>query len=131
MAGQRGMLSGRPRSFRAGSRRGGGVEYVGLGTFDPFLDVGCFQGFGAGPRAAMGRGVTALANPGATLLMLAFGATRLRNWLGGVTQNEVEEAFPGWALVAVDAAPTRGLGWPMNRTSPQWYRLRHRPDRRT
>jgi SAM-dependent methyltransferase len=100
------------------------LESVGLGTFDLFLDVGCFQGFGAGQRAAMGRGVTALANPGATVLMLAFGATRLRNWLGGVTQDEVEEAFPGWALVAVDLAPTRGLGWPMNRTSPQWYRLR-------
>jgi SAM-dependent methyltransferase len=100
------------------------LESAGLGTFDLFLDVGCFQGLDGGQRAAMGRGVTALANPGATVLMLAFGATRLRNWIGGVTQGEVEEAFPGWTLMAVDAAPTKGLGWPMNRTSPQWYRLR-------
>ncbi len=104
------------------------LESAGLGTFDLFLDVGCFQGLDGGQRAAMGRGVTALANPGATVLMLAFGATRLRDWIGGVTQDEVEEAFPGWALVAVDAAPTEGLGWPMNRTSPQWYRLRRHPD---
>ena len=30
----------------------------------------------------------------------------------------------GWTLVAVDPAQTEGLGWPMNRTSPRWYRLR-------
>ncbi len=39
------------------------------------LDVGCFQGLRAEQRAAESRGVTALANSGATLLMLAFGPT--------------------------------------------------------
>ena len=100
------------------------LESAGLGTFDFFLDVGCFQGLDADGRAAMGRGVTALANPGATVLMLAFGATRLRAWVGGVTQDEVEHAFPAWTLVAADLADTVGLGWPMNRTAPRWYRLR-------
>jgi SAM-dependent methyltransferase len=97
---------------------------AGLNTFDFFLDVGCFQGFDADQRRAEGRGVTALANPGATLLMLAFGAGRLRSLVGGVSQEEVEAAFPGWRMLAVEAAVTAGLGWPMNRTSPQWYRLR-------
>jgi SAM-dependent methyltransferase len=100
------------------------LESAGLGTFDFFLDVGSFQGLDARGRAAMGRGVTALANPGATVLMLAFGATRLRAWVGGVTQDEVEHAFPAWTLVAADLADTVGLGWPMNRTAPRWYRLR-------
>jgi SAM-dependent methyltransferase len=100
------------------------LEAARLGTFDFFVDIGCFQGFGAEQRAAEGRSVTALANPGATLLMLAFGPTRLRRWVGGVSQQEVEAAFPGWALLSVDPAPTEGLGWPMNRTSPSWYRLR-------
>ena len=100
------------------------LESAGLGTFDFFLDVGCFQGLDARGRAAMGRGVTALAGPGATVLMLAFGATRLRAWVGGVTQDEVEHAFPAWTLVAADLADTVGLGWPMNRTAPRWYRLR-------
>jgi SAM-dependent methyltransferase len=36
-----------------------------LGTFDFFLDVGCFQGLEAGQRLAQGEGVSALANPGA------------------------------------------------------------------
>jgi SAM-dependent methyltransferase len=98
-------------------------ELVGLGAFDFFLDVGCFQGLSAIQRLAEGRVVTALANPGATLLMLAFQATPIRSLVGGVSQDDVEGAFPGWTMLAVDPAETAGLGWPMNRTSPQWYRL--------
>ncbi|TDC49074.1 class I SAM-dependent methyltransferase [Actinomadura sp. KC345] len=118
----------------AGRREGNGVTYVvgdvtdlasaDLGTFDFFLDIGCFQGFGTERQRAEGRGVTALANPGSTLLMLAFGPTRLRSRIGGVSQAEVEAAFPDWELLDVRPAETAGLGWPMNKTSPQWYRLR-------
>ena len=96
----------------------------GLGTFDFFLDVGCFQGLRAAQQKAEGAGVTALANPGATLLMLAFGPTKLRSLLEGVSQQDVESAFPTWQLLSVDPAQTRGLGLPMNRSRPQWYRLR-------
>jgi SAM-dependent methyltransferase len=120
----------------ARKKDGEGVTYVvgdvtdlpsaGLGTFDFFLDVGCFQGFDAPLRAAEGRGVTELANPGATLLILAFGYTRARSFLGGVSRHEVESAFPAWVLEADDPADTAGLGWPMNRTFPRWYRLRRR-----
>ncbi|HLS63350.1 MAG TPA: class I SAM-dependent methyltransferase [Ruania sp.] len=95
----------------------------GLGRFDLFVDVGCFQGFDPAGRAAVGRGVTALANPGARLLMLAFGPTRLRSMIGGVTETEVTSAFPGWRLTGSQPAETAGLGWPMNRTAPRWYRL--------
>jgi SAM-dependent methyltransferase len=51
-----------------------------LGTFDFFLDIGCFQGLDTRQRLAQGKGVSALANPGATLLMLSFGPSRWR-WL--------------------------------------------------
>lgn len=63
------------------------------------------------------------------MLMLAFGPTRLRRLVGGVSQAEVETAFPDWELLAVDPADTAGLGPPMNRTKPRWYRLglRDRP----
>jgi SAM-dependent methyltransferase len=118
----------------ARSKDAAGVTYVvadatnlgeaGLGTFDFFLDVGCFQGFDASQRQAVGRGITAIANPGATLLMLAFSPTWFRALAGGTSQEEVTAAFPGWTLLAVEPAPTEGLGWPMNRTSPRWYRLR-------
>lgn len=97
---------------------------AGLDPFDFFLDIGCFQGFDAAQRGAEGQGVTALATPGATLLMLAFGPSRFRSMIGGVSQADVETAFPDWDLLAVEPADTAGLGWPMNKTAPQWYRLR-------
>jgi len=124
-----------PRAVEAARRRDrSGATYVvgdvtdlpsaGLGTFDFFLDVGCFQGLGAERRLAEGRGVTALANPGATLLLLAFQPTPLRSLIEGASRAEVEAAFVGWELLAVDPADTAGLGWPMSTTSPQWYRFR-------
>jgi SAM-dependent methyltransferase len=99
------------------------LESAGLGTFDLLLDIGCFQGLDADQRAAYGRGAAALANPGASLLMLEFGPTRLRSMIGGVSEAEVREALPDWELRSSTPAPTEGLGWPMNRTSPQWFRF--------
>jgi len=135
-------MGGRGHRLRAGRDRGreaprrSGVSYVvgdvtnlpsaSLGTFDFFLDIGCFQGFDAEQRLAEGRGVSALANPGATVLMLAFGPSRMRSFVGGVSQAEVETAFPQWEMLAAEPADTAGLGWPMNKTAPQWYRLRQR-----
>lgn len=97
-----------------------------LGTFDFFFDVGCFQGLKSEQRLAEGRGVSALANPAATLLMLAFGPTRMRSVVGGVSRAEVEVALPGWEMLSVNSADTKGLGWPLNMTAPQWYRLRRK-----
>ncbi|MDE3721827.1 class I SAM-dependent methyltransferase [Nocardiopsis sp. N85] len=124
-----------PQAIEAARRKGpAGVTYVvgdvtdlesaGLGVFDLFLDIGCFQGLDSDQRAAEGRGVTALAAPGAVLLMLAFGPSRYRRLVEGVSQAEVEAALPGWDLLAAEDAETAGLGWPMNRTSPKWYRFR-------
>ncbi|HEX6249690.1 MAG TPA: class I SAM-dependent methyltransferase [Nocardioidaceae bacterium] len=100
------------------------LSVAGLGTFDFFLDAGCFQHLDAEQRRAAGRGISALANPGATLLMLEFGATRMRSVVGGVSREDVEAALPDWEMVSVEPAETRGLGWPLTRTGPQWYRLR-------
>jgi SAM-dependent methyltransferase len=124
-----------PRAVEAARRRGTpGATFVvgdvtdlpaaGLGTFDFFLDIGCFQGLDDAQRRAEGRGVTALANPGATLLMLEFGATWMRSVVGGVSTDEVVSAFEGWELAATQPAQTQGLGWPLTKTSPRWYRLR-------
>jgi SAM-dependent methyltransferase len=117
----------------ANARNRQGASYVvgdvtdlaeGLGAFDFFLDIGCFQGLDPEQRLAQGQGLTGLANPGATMLQLSFGPSRWRSLVGGVSQAEVEAAFPDWELLSIDAADTAGLGWPMNKTSPQWYRLR-------
>lgn len=97
-----------------------------LGTFDFFLDIGCFQGLDAGKRLAQAKGVSALASPGATLLMLSFGPSRWRWLVEGASQQEVA-AFAGLEMLASEPADTAGLGWPMTRTAPRWYRL-GRPD---
>ena len=98
----------------------------GRGQFTPELGRRGWDAVGldASQRRAAGGVVSALANPGATILMLAFGPSRFRSLVGGVSRADVEAAFPGWELSAVDPADTSGLGWPMNRTMPQWYRLR-------
>ncbi len=96
-----------------------------LGRFDFFVDIGCFQGFDAAQRRAQAEGVTTLARPGAIMLMLEFGPTRIRSLVGGVSRADVETAFVGWETLAVEPADTTGLGWPMSTTRPQWYRLRN------
>ena len=100
------------------------LESAHLGTFDFFLDIGCFQGLNAEQRLSQGAGVCALANPGATLLLLSFGASRWRWLIEGASQEEVETAFAGWETLTAEPADTAGLGWPMNKTAPRWYRLR-------
>lgn len=123
-----------PRAIDAANRTGvsGATFVVGdvtdlvaadLGTFDFFFDAGCFQGLRFEQRLAEGRGVTALANPRATLLILAFQPTRIRSLVGGVSKADVEAAFPGWRMLSVEAADTAGLGWPLTKTLPLWYRL--------
>jgi hypothetical protein len=102
------------------------LEPAHLGTFDFFLDIGCFQGLDAEQRLSLGGGVCALANPGATVLLLSFGPSRWRWLVGGASQEEVETAFEGWEMLALEPADTAGLGWPMNKTAPRWYRLRQR-----
>jgi len=122
-----------PRAIEAARRAHPGLRFeVGdvtdlradaLGTFDLFLDVGCFQGLDPTQRAAEARGVTALARPGATVLMLAFGPSRWQRLVEGASEQEITTAFHAWDLLDVRDAETAGLGFPMNRTSPRWHRL--------
>ena len=95
-----------------------------LGRFDHFVDIGCFQTLTAPQRTAAAAAITSLANPGATLLMLAFGPA----WFSyeGVSRSQVEQAFAGWRITDAWRAPTEGLGWPLDRTKPMWCRLRLR-----
>lgn len=127
-----------PRAIAAARRRDawGATFVVGdvtdlasqdLGTFDFFLDIGCFQALDPDQGRRMAEGVTVLANPRATLLILAFQPTGPIARAGSATQADVEAAFTAWTLLSAEPAETKGLGWPLNRTSPQWYRLRLRP----
>ena len=93
---------------------------------DFFLDAGCFNGLRRGQRSALGRGITACAAPDATLLVLAFAPGRRGPLPRGASRSDVTGAFPGWDVVAQDAADDRGFPVPLRATAPRWYRLRHR-----
>jgi cyclopropane fatty-acyl-phospholipid synthase-like methyltransferase len=76
---------------------------VGSG-FRLVLDTGTFHGLSDAQRSAMGREVTAIAAPEATVLLDCF-APRHRGLLPrGAGRDAVEAAFPGWAVTDVEVA---------------------------
>lgn len=91
--------------------------------FALFVDVGCFHGLRNSARAAMGRGVTQLAAPGATLLMLASTPHRNPLFPRGADAESVLAAFPDWTMLDARAADVTGLPKALRRYAPQWFRL--------
>jgi SAM-dependent methyltransferase len=98
----------------------------GIGSgFRLLLDTGTFHGLTGDQRQAMGREVTAVAAPDATLLLLVW-PRRRRPLIRGANRNEVEEAFPGWNITDVEPSYF-SLPKPMEillRPDEHWYRLR-------
>ena len=102
------------------------ADQVGAG-FGLFLDIGCYHGLRPHQRHLMASGITALAAPDATLLLLAFAPGALpRPFPPGADQADLESTFRGWAVDDVEAAPTDGMPKPLRRAAPCWYRLRLR-----
>lgn len=93
------------------------------GPFSFFLDIGCFHGLTAEQRAALGCGVTKVAADDASLLMMAFGKSKGSVLPGGVSQAEIEGAFPGWRIGHVEPASVDGMPKPTQATKPNFYRL--------
>ena len=88
-----------------------------------FVDIGCFHGLDDAARQRYAEGVTALATPTATLLVLAF--SRGRGPLPrGATRADLVRQLPGWDVVDQQAAETGGMPKPLRFTEPQFYRLR-------
>lgn len=89
------------------------------------LDTGTFHGLTPTQREAMGHGVTAVAAPEATLLLLVW-PRRRRPLIRGASRSEVEAAFPGWRITDIEPSHF-SLPKPMElllRPDEQWYRLR-------
>ncbi|MFT3833750.1 MAG: class I SAM-dependent methyltransferase [Micropruina sp.] len=97
------------------------------GSFDFFLDGGCFHGLSPAERAGWGRGVAALAAPGATLLMVAFdpwaaGQPTPPNVPAGTTLEEILSVLPGWTLLCDELMPDAYRPVPQ---PAHFYRLRN------
>jgi SAM-dependent methyltransferase len=126
------LRRGRDRARAAGVQMGfvegdvTALEATGVGEgFRLVLDTGTFHDFNQAQRIAMGRGVTAVATPDATVLLLVW-PKRIRPLIRGVSRAEVEDAFPDWEITHVEPSHFR-LPRPQQlllRPDEHWYRLR-------
>lgn len=102
------------------------LRAAGIGSgFRLVLDTGTFHGLTSAEREAMGREVSAVAAPAATVLMIAW-PRRRRPLIRGVSRAEIEATFPGWNVTDVGASYFQAPK-PIElllRPDEHWYRLR-------
>lgn len=103
-----------------------GATGVGSG-FRFLLDFGLFHDeLTDAQREAMGREVTAVAAPGATLLMMAW-APRRRDLLPrGAGPADIEAAYPEWTVIDEEAFDVTEASFykHLRKADPRFYRLR-------
>jgi SAM-dependent methyltransferase len=90
------------------------------------FDRGCFHGLNDRERAAYAAGVTSLAAPGATLLLMSFAPSRVPGGPRGVEETELAARFDGWALSATQPDNDGDPAGPMRNVPRHWYRLTRR-----
>ena len=93
-------------------------------NYNLILDTGTFHGLTKEQRLAMGREVSAIAAPKATLFLLVWPARR-RPLIRGADRADVEAAFRGWEITYVEPS---GFVLPkplelILRPNEHWYRL--------
>ena len=83
------------------------MREAGIGSgFRLVLDTGTFHGLDETQRAAMGREVSAVAAPDATVVLDCFAPRRRGPLPRGASRADVERAFPEWTITAVEVADT-------------------------
>lgn len=105
------------------------IEQLGIGeNFTLMLDRGCFHDFTDDQRDRYARGVSAVASPGAVLLMFAFQPRRRGLGPRGVTGEELMRHLgQDWELLS--SAPDTAVSLPrwLGEIRPTWHRLQRRP----
>jgi SAM-dependent methyltransferase len=79
-------------------------------------------------RSAMGREVTAVAAPGATLLMTAWAPGRRGPLPRGASRSDIERAYPQWRVIGeepFDVVSGARFYKHIRSADPRVYRLRH------
>jgi hypothetical protein len=74
--------------------------------FRLLVDTGTFHGLTDAQREAMGREVSAVAAPDATVILDCFVPRRRGPLPRGASRADVERAFPGWEITDVEVADT-------------------------
>ncbi len=104
------------------------LEKAGVGSdYRLLLDFGCFHDrLTDAQRAAEGRGVSAVAAPDASLLLLAIAPDSGRIGSRGASRHDIAAAFPGWTIVDEETMDTTGAPGILQRSDPRFYRLQPR-----
>ena len=93
--------------------------------FTLFFDFGCYHGLKRGQKGRYAEGLTALAAPGATLLMMAF-TRAVPPVPSGVSESELRERFgPAWDLAWTKTNEQAGTP-AMMRAAAAWFCLKKR-----
>lgn len=99
---------------------------AGVGSgYRLILDTGTFHGLTDTERIAMGREVTAVAAPDATVLLDVFAPRRRGPLPRGATRPAIEAAFPDWTVTDVEKADTEpDMLARLLKFDELWYRMR-------
>ena len=108
-------------------RQGDVTKLTALGLtpgYSFLFDFGCYHGLKSEQRMSYAEGVTALAAPGATLLMMAF-TKALPPVPSGVSESELRQRFAAWDLAW--SRSNEQAGTPaMMRAAASWFCLKKR-----
>ena len=87
-------------------------------------DRGCFHDLPARTRTAYVRGVSGLAAPGATLLLMTFARNSKLAGPAGADESELRDRFGGdWEVASAEPDSGPPPGGPMRDVPRTWYRL--------
>lgn len=92
--------------------------------FRLILDFECFNHLSEAQRQAVGREVSAVAAPDATLLVLAWTPARRWPMAPGASRRDLESALPEWKVVDEEAYDVSALPALLRKVKPCFYRLR-------
>ncbi|MGH2962659.1 MAG: class I SAM-dependent methyltransferase [Solirubrobacterales bacterium] len=105
------------------------LRTTGVGSGFPYLlDFGLFHDeLSDEQRAAMGREVSAVAAPRATLWMVAWAPGRRGPLPRGASRGDIEAAYPEWKVIDEEAVDISAALFYrlMPKANPRFYRLRH------
>jgi cyclopropane fatty-acyl-phospholipid synthase-like methyltransferase len=101
---------------------------VGSG-FRLVLDTGTFHGLSDAQRQEMGRNISGIAAPDATVLLDCFAPLRRGPLPRGAGRAAVEAAFPGWQVTSIEDDTEPGVLARLFNFDERFYRLRRNPTR--
>jgi methyltransferase family protein len=104
------------------------LREAGVGSgFRLVLDTGTFHGLTDAQREAMGREISAVAAPDATVILDCFAPRRRGPLPRGTSRVDIERAFMGWEVADVELADSDpDLLAKLFRFDEHFYRLRRR-----